>query len=172
MKARILSTQEINTYGHASNKFIENELARGNCLQKVLNLSDEQLCQFYDYGIELFHAKKFKDAADIFLVLTQLNPYLHNQWLSLGMCEQQKGDLSAAQSAYEAAILLNPSNPLPYVNAALCCLGSEEHETALYFMALMDEMIPNPPAETDPGALAKIKHIKDEIKKSFKNGGR
>ncbi len=167
MKARMLTMAEINQQGPLTKKFLSHELENGSSLQAVLKLSDEQLGQFYSYAIELFNERKFADAADVFLVLTQLNPCLHNQWLSLGMCEQQKGDLPAAQSAYETAIILNPNDPRPYINAALCCLGLADSQTALYFIALMEELIPNCATDSDPTVLAILQQVKDAIRQSF-----
>jgi len=114
-----------------------------NIMQLSLGISDELMNKFYCYAIELFNERNYVDASSILLVLTHLNPYLYSVWVSLGMSEQMEGDFSGAIKAYDTAILLNPKELLPYMNAVECHFHLGEIDQAKKLFDLIEKLFPS-----------------------------
>jgi len=93
----------------------------GKSFQDILGYSNETMEKFYGAAHRLFTKEQYQEAADAFVFLTTLNPYVHNYWLGLGMCEQLNTDHEAALVAYGMAVITDDDNPLPHYHSA-CCL--------------------------------------------------
>jgi type III secretion system low calcium response chaperone LcrH/SycD len=98
--------------------------------QRVLNVSDSLLDEYYNIAKEIINEGSFKEAELAFTFLTFLNPYYQNFWLGLGIACQSQGNFENAIEAYSAAELLNPLNPNVHLNAYQCHIALENNEAA------------------------------------------
>ena len=87
--------------------------------------------KFYQGAYNLFHQQEYRKAADAFVFLTTLNPYVHNYWLGLGMAEQLEGGYQEALLAYAMAILSDGSNPVTHYHSATCYRALNDKQSAL-----------------------------------------
>lgn len=96
------------------------QVKEGKTFQEVIGYSTNTMEKFYTIARVLFEKQEYDKAADAFVFLTTLNPYVHNYWLGLGMSEQLNGGYQGALLAYAMAILTNPENPAAHYQSANC----------------------------------------------------
>lgn len=118
--------------------FLRRELAEGKSYQEIFKYSDEVMATFYKAAHGLFETQSYKEAADAFFFLTNLNPYHHAYWLGLGMSEHLNEDHSSALIAYGMAAMTDQENPLPHYHSASCYreLLDIENAIASYDLAI------------------------------------
>ena len=102
----------------------------GKSLQEMIGYSDELMQKLYESALEVFNEKRYREAADGFLFLTTLNPYVYAYWLGLGMSEQLLEEYEQAILAYECASSCETQNPAPHYYLAACHLLLNEKEEA------------------------------------------
>ncbi len=106
------------------------QIKEGMIMQKELQISDGDMTHCYEIGQQLFARHNFKDAADVFLVLSALNPTVASFWKALGLCEEQNKSYDTAVMAYAIALLYNENDPFPIINSALCLKHIKEIDKA------------------------------------------
>jgi type III secretion system low calcium response chaperone LcrH/SycD len=110
---------------------IRRQISEGRTFQEVLGYTQDKMENFYVTAYNLFQKQEYEKAADAFIFLTTLNPYVHNYWLGLGMSEQLNESYHSGLLAYAMAILTDMQNPLPHYHSAKCYLGINEKENAI-----------------------------------------
>jgi len=116
--------------------YLKKELAKGKTAQEILGFSDETMAKFYKAAYHLFEHQRHLDAAQAFLFLVTLNPYIPDYWLGLGMSTQLTGDFEAAIDAYEMAAVYEMDNPVPYFYLAKCLFSIHDRDSALQALDL------------------------------------
>lgn len=99
---------------------LQEYFSEGKTFQELLGFSNDQMEQFYQGAYRIFEQKRWDDAADAFLFLTTLNPYVHTFWLGLGMAEQSKQEYEQALTAYSMAAMTDPESPVPHIHSCEC----------------------------------------------------
>ncbi len=99
-------------------------------LQKQFRISDEEMAQFYQIGINQMELNLIEEASAIFLLLTTLNPNVSSFWLALGFAEEKRGENIEAMKAYLLAGELEENTLAPYFYAANCSLAIHRKEQA------------------------------------------
>jgi hypothetical protein len=79
---------------------LQGDKANTKILQHELNLSDELLISFHEYATSFFNREEFASAADIFLFLTLLNPFVPSFWTWLGISEEMNQQFDGASLAF------------------------------------------------------------------------
>lgn len=110
---------------------IRKQVKEGKTFQEIIGYSKETMEKFYSIARSLFERQEYNKAADAFVFLTTLNPYVHNYWLGLGMSEQLNGGFQGALLAYAMAILTNPENPAAYYQSASCYRSLDDKKNAI-----------------------------------------
>lgn len=103
----------------------------GKTFQEILEFDDEAMERFYQVARTLFQIQRHKDAADAFLFLTTLNPFVSAYWIGLGMCEQVQEEYKQALVAYAMATISDRNNPTPLYYAAACHHALNDTDQAL-----------------------------------------
>ncbi len=98
--------------------------------QKIFHITDEEMAQFYQIGIDQLHGNCTEEASAIFLLLTTLNPKVSSFWLALGLAEEKRGEMEEATKGYLLAGELDKNNIRPYVYAAECLIALRHAEQA------------------------------------------
>lgn len=100
----------------------------GEVLQRLLGVEDETMHIYYECARELLDQKKKEEAANAFLFLTMLNPYVYDFWMGLGIAEQLREEHEHALKAFSMASLINLDHPAPHFFAAnsYIALGKKE----------------------------------------------
>lgn len=111
--------------------YIARELAEGKSMQEIFDYDEKTMHAFYEVAYGLFQKQAYKEAADAFFFLSNLNPYIPTFWLGLGMSEHLNHHYDSAIMAYNMAILTDPTNPLPHYHAAACYLAVKDASNAL-----------------------------------------
>lgn len=112
-------------------QLIQQQIREGKTFQQIIGYNDQHMDQFYEGAYNLFHMQEYEKAADAFVFLTTLNPYVHNYWLGLGMSEQLNEHYHSAMLAYSMAVLTDVNNPLPQYHTAKCYLALDEKSNAI-----------------------------------------
>lgn len=109
---------------------IREQVKEGKTFQEILGYTQESMERFYGAAYQLFQKQEYQKAADAFVFLTTLNPYVHNYWLGLGMSEQLNGSYQGGLLAYAMAILTDAENPLPHYHSGNCYRGLSDDMNA------------------------------------------
>lgn len=112
-------------------EMIRRQVHEGKTFQEILGYTPEKMESFYESAYNLFKMQEYEKAADAFIFLTTLNPYVHNYWLGLGMSEQLNDSFQSGLLAYAMAILTDMQNPLPHYHSAKCYLGIDDKVSAI-----------------------------------------
>ena len=111
-------------------------IEHGKSLQEIIGYSDEVMQKLYELALEVFHKGRFREAADGFLFLTTLNPYVYAYWMGLGMSQQSLEEYEQAMLAYECATSADSTAPQPHYYLAAChLLMGEKAEGRLHLIA-------------------------------------
>lgn len=114
---------------HDQRKLAE-QMNQGKTLQQVLEFSDQELADFYTVGLENYQHGQYHNAGSIFMLLTQLNPYVGSFWLALGGAEEMDHDIQGAAYAYIFGSELEMQTLAPYLRGAQCLLQLNKVEEA------------------------------------------
>jgi type III secretion system low calcium response chaperone LcrH/SycD len=110
---------------------LKRQMKEGKTFQEIIGYSHDAMEKFYSIAHGLFQRQEYDRAADAFVFLTTLNPYVHNYWLGLGMSEQLNGGFQGALLAYAMAILTNPENPAAHYQSASCYRALNDSRNAI-----------------------------------------
>lgn len=119
-------------------KKLQEQLSSGKTFQEVLGFTNEAMSQFYLAARRLFEKQKYEEAADAFLFLTTMNPFVYHYWMGLGMSEQLIDEPFAALMAYNMAINIDKTNPIPHYHSASCYAVLHDRQSA---MVCLDDAI-------------------------------
>lgn len=89
-------------------------------VQKATGFSKETSEGIYNQGYLLYNTGRFKEAADIFHLLTTMNPAEPKYLMGLAACHHMRKDYSKGASLYNLVSLLDPQNPIPFFHASDC----------------------------------------------------
>lgn len=117
-------------------ELLRRKINEGKVLQEIIGYSPETMEKFYQIAYKLFQHQQYQEAADAFIFLTTLNPYVFNYWLGLGMCEQLCGKFDGALIAYATSILINVTNPIPQYHSSACYKALNDSGNAIASLEL------------------------------------
>lgn len=86
----------------------------------AMGLSENVMESIYSFGYQLHKTGKFKEAAEIFKYLLQLDPSKTKYAIALGSCFQYLSRWQDAMGAYMEANLMDPDDPYPLTQIAEC----------------------------------------------------
>lgn len=109
---------------------LEEELAKGRTLQEIVQFTNEESLTFYQVGLEMYNLKAYREACNIFLLLTQLNGKIAAFWSALGSAEEKCGELQEALMVYLLAAELETTTLAPFLHAAKCLIAMHRFEDA------------------------------------------
>jgi type III secretion system low calcium response chaperone LcrH/SycD len=118
---------------------LKQQVEEGKMLHEILGFDDKTMLKFYLAAKSLFDRQEWKKAADAFLFLTSLNPYVHTYWFGLGMSEELREEYHGALLAYAMAILTEVFNPVPHYHSARCYLALGEKDNAVHSLEMAIE---------------------------------
>lgn len=125
-------------------KSIADELKHGKNLKEIVGISDERLDEIFDFACTLYNEMRYKDAGDVFFLLTNLSPQNFNYWQGLGFSSYQAQELNEAIMAYQCAMSIAPDNIeiYPYIIRTLCDLNDKD-SAKFYYDLLTEENFPD-----------------------------
>ena len=93
---------------------------------EIMQIPREELDNLHQLGRYSIVQKDYEKAENVLKMLTSVDPYQGEYWLTYGICLQNLQDFEMARFAYTTAINRNPKLLEAYVNAAECdiCLKS------------------------------------------------
>jgi tetratricopeptide (TPR) repeat protein len=106
-----------------------------------LGISEETIGQIYEAGARLYKEHDFESAANVFFLLTVLDPHRYNVWLSLGLSEFQSGNCEVSLNVFSVASAIAVNSPFPYIYSAECCLKNGNMKEAAKFLTLAEEAL-------------------------------
>lgn len=106
-------------------------VAEGKTFQEIIGYAPETMERFYQGAYSLFQKQAYFEAADAFIFLTTLNPYVHNYWLGLGLAEIKNEEFESALVALGMAGMAEPDNPLSSFHSAHCYHLLGDYQTSV-----------------------------------------
>lgn len=106
-------------------------LQQGGTIQDIYGISDKDMEVMFFSATRYLQRHEFKEAADSFLFLTFLNPYISQYWMGLGEGLRQLKDYEKAIEAYLLSSMMNYEDPRPYFHSGSCFLALAKPQAAL-----------------------------------------
>lgn len=154
-------------------EFVGEELAQEGTVQGLFHFSGDQMALMFEVSSGLLAAKKCDEAANAFMYLIYLNPFVAQFWQQLGRCWIGLQHLQEALYAFCAAINCDPYNPSLYRSAVNACLDWHHFETAV---SLLSYGLHRVKGSNLPDVSAREERFKDMmayvIRHHQKHGGR
>lgn len=135
IEERIKGLKKIVEDPQEAKKFID----QGILFQEAFGFTEDQMRNFYGFAKELCEQERFCDAADVFLVLTALNPYVCHFWLGLGLCHKIEGNYHRALFDYSMGMAVDSKNPYVFYNMADCYYHIDQIHVAKEFIDICME---------------------------------
>lgn len=129
-------------------------MEEGGTFQELLNLDETSMQSLYEDAYVLLQSGEHANAADAFLCLTTLNPYVSWYWIGLGLAEQAHRACHGALVAYAMAIVCDDKNPVPYYYAASCHYLNDDFDEALNSLKCAIEKSQDNPSHSEIYARA------------------
>lgn len=101
-------------------------IEEGKMPGEAMGLSQEDLVLLYTLGYQMFETGQFKDALNVFDVLSLLFPLNPVLTLAKGTCLQRVKNWEGAIEQYLVAAHLDHSDPIPYYYCYECYIQLEE----------------------------------------------
>jgi tetratricopeptide (TPR) repeat protein len=98
--------------------------------QQLLGLSNQSVDNIFLYAMQLNQEKDYLKSKKLFLLLSELNPYLFEPWIYLGICQMQLQNIHEALYAFSMASLLKFDHFLPHLYSAQCYAITNQIELA------------------------------------------
>lgn len=115
-----------------------------NTYKEICGIDEKQMRLFRTKGTELYNVEKYKEAADVFFLLSLIDWKLPYHWSSLGHAEYYSENYQDAINAYASAIVLDSKDPRPLLRSALC------YEKLHQFQAAIDCLLDALPLTHEP----------------------
>lgn len=130
------------------------KLQEGQTPQEQLGITDALLDRCYEIGCSYLDRREFSEAADIFLVVALLNPFIAEFWLRLGAAEAGCRRYEDALEAYSMAMLYDADDPFPHLYAAELYLHIERFADASKCVEIANLLIDESPEFTELSTFA------------------
>ena len=108
--------------GFDNTKDIDLIVAKGKLFQDIVGFSNERVGSLFANSVMLLQQHRYDEAIKAAEFLIQLNPFVSDFWICLGMAEQANGASKRAREAFLMAQTIDPSRSEPYASAIDCCL--------------------------------------------------
>lgn len=106
-------------------------------MQQMFGISDKSMKSLYSAGQRLFDQQSRKqDGVALFTLLTQLNPYMFEPWLGVGVYWLHNTRYRKALFALMMASFANFNHPLPHLYSARCYVATNEQQVATHTLDL------------------------------------
>jgi type III secretion system low calcium response chaperone LcrH/SycD len=102
-------------------------------LPKLVETEEKTL---YSQGYSFYQKGHYRQAVEIFRLLTVRNPFEKNYWFSLASALQEEKEYGLALQAWAMTALVEQNNPLPHFHAAECYFSLNQKRDA--FLALFE----------------------------------
>lgn len=93
-------------------------LSKKESFQDLLQVSNRFTFWIYDLGSRFFQDKQYLESFSLFQFLTDLNPFIYEYWLGLGMSQRNRREEEQALYSFMVAAALSPSHPIPRYHIA------------------------------------------------------
>lgn len=131
--------------------------------QELFGISDQTIEHFYQAGARYYQAGHFKEASDVFYVISFLNPYLFNVWLSLGMAEEQAHHYTKALEAFAMAAIVDMTSVIPLLHSAHCYILLGDHAAAKATLEFASQTLQAHPTDRKQADEQQIQNLKGQI---------
>jgi len=128
-------------------------------LQQTFGISDKTINLFYQCGSHAYEHHHYKEACDIFFLVTSLSPAHANAWIALGLCERKGHNIQEALLAFAMATLIDNSIAAPQVYSAESYAEQKNYEDALESLQLAKEIAQKNPEHNPPSLTPYINKL-------------
>jgi tetratricopeptide (TPR) repeat protein len=102
--------------------------------QERFGVSWDFIDRVYDFAKECMADHKYKDAADIFGLLTFIHPMVLEYWLGKGACLFGQQQYEDSLHQYSFSLCLSPQNPLSHYEIARCYFQLKDRDKCLFYL--------------------------------------
>ncbi len=89
-------------------------------IKDMVGMSDESIESLYSHAYLLYNTGRYKDAIQVFRLLTLLNALESKYIMGLAACFHMMKEFRTAASSYALVSVIDPENPVPYYHASDC----------------------------------------------------
>lgn len=110
-------------------------LVKGLTIQFMGGMTNDRMYAAFEHAKALYHEGNYQFALEIFKYLCLQNHLNKTYFMYLGACYQRMSRADMALKAYTHASALDPGDPRPHYNAAVCYLADDNLAGAEYAAA-------------------------------------
>lgn len=110
-------------------------------IQEFFGISNFVLYCFYVVAYQSLNHGQHADAANLFFMLTVLNPSVKDYWNGLGLAEKDNAHFDNALRAFNIASLFDEKDPYPHFYAAGCHIELKHKEEAKNELNTADALV-------------------------------
>jgi type III secretion system low calcium response chaperone LcrH/SycD len=100
-------------------------------IKEQMGINDEVLRAMYRASVEIYHERRYSEAAAAFSILTLMDLPQHDAWIGLGNAEFYSHRYQSALIAYAMAARANPGNPMSHFYSANCYEALKQYDYAI-----------------------------------------
>ena len=123
--------------------------------------TQEEISALYSSSYSHYQTGQYEKAAELFLQLVALRPFVDVHWRGLASSYQMAGKYTQALQAWGQLALMSESDPLPHLHAAECLISNGEKAEALKALACASERLNN--VENSDPLRAKIELLRGAL---------
>jgi tetratricopeptide (TPR) repeat protein len=112
------------------------ETEETSLIKAKVGFSQKALLALYEQASQVYNEGRYKEAALLFLIITLLDPTLHDGWIALGNAEFFQERFQPALMAYAMAARVDPGNPTSHLLAAQAYEALKEFDQALHSLEI------------------------------------
>ena len=118
-------------------------LAGGGTLADLRGLGEQDIETIYSIGFNFYNQAKYEQAEPMFQFACLYSHLERRYWMALGNCRQMLKNYQGAIDSYGFAFMLDPKDPWPCIQTAVCYLAQGNKELAGESLSLADRAIRN-----------------------------
>jgi len=100
-------------------------------LQEQMSIPWAWMDRAYQVANDLLAAKRYDDAQDVYLFLSNLQPAVFEYWFGVATCQHVLGKYEEAANTYSICLLFQPENALIFFQLADCFFQGREKECGM-----------------------------------------
>ena len=147
-------------------QYVQKLMKKGSLPQELLGFSDVMVEGMYGQAYRLYNTGKYKEAIELFRMLTLINVQESKYLMGLAACFHMLKEYRKAVDMYTMCTLIDEANPIPYFHLSDCYMQMSDNASALIALEMAIKRATKPEYQTlKDRALLTCESLKKEIAK-------
>ena len=152
-------------HGDEMERIAQDAAIKGVMPQNLLGMSDAMLEGLYSQAYRLYNTGKYKDASQLFRMLTMINSTEPKYSLGLAACFHMMKEYNSAVTTYALCGIIDAHSPIPHYHSSDCYIQMKDSISAIISLEMAVKRAGDKPEyqSLKDRALMSIKSLKEEM---------